>query len=358
MVEQSVAAIVLGGLHVWADGDFGRLCPRLLLPVGSAPLGIHILRWLRSGGVRAATICANEAAEAVQECLGDGKPENVDLYYCVDRIPRGPAGCSCDAAAGVPAEQYIVVEGSVVPRVDLHALLAAHQRAHAAATVVVDGAECRGEGPGWGATPAGIYVFSRRTLAQVPRTGYQDIKEMLIPQLYREHAPVITYPAGQPSPRVYGLASYLAVQGWMLERCALGDSVPDGYAQRDGLCIHGSAAVARTARLVGPVLVGPQTRVEAEAVIVGPTLVGANCVVGRRAVVARSVIWDRCVVASRARIDQSLLTTGAAIEGGRTVYGAICEAPATAGAPARWFSRGGTALERRKQGDAAVIPGP
>jgi mannose-1-phosphate guanylyltransferase len=345
VIEERVAAIILGGLHVWADGDFGRLCPRLLLPVGSAPLGVHILRWLRGGGVRAVTICANEAAEAVQECLGDGKPENVDLYYCVDRIPRGPAGCSCDAAASVPAEQYIVVEGSVVPRVDLRALLAAHERAHAAATVVVDGAERRGEGAGWGAAPAGIYVFSRRTLAQVPRTGYQDIKEMLIPQLYREHAPVVTYAAGQPSARVYDLASYLAVQGWILARCALGESVPDGYVQRDGLCIHGSAAVARTARLVGPVLVGPKTRVGAEAVIVGPTLVGADCAVGRRAVVARSVIWDQCVVASGAQIDQSLLTTGAAIEGNQTVCGAICEAPTPAGAAVRWFSRGGTALD-------------
>ena len=66
--------------------------------------------------------------------------------------------------------------------------------------------------------PSGMYVFNREALDVVPGRGFYDIKEHLIPQLYRSGERVIAYPSEGASPRVLDASSYLAVNEWMVEQ--------------------------------------------------------------------------------------------------------------------------------------------
>ena len=75
----------------------------------------------------------------------------------------------------------VVVEGTVLPELSLRDLFDEHRAAKAAMTVAAS-AEPSGDG---GLRPAGIYVIERRALEHVPETGFQDVKETLIPRLYR-----------------------------------------------------------------------------------------------------------------------------------------------------------------------------
>jgi NDP-sugar pyrophosphorylase family protein len=72
---------------------------------------------------------------------------------------------------------------------------------------------------------------------------------------------------------------------------------------------HPTARVHRSARLIGPVLLGPHACVNERAVIVGPAAVGAGSVIGAGALVARSLIWDGCTVGELAIVDGALLTS-------------------------------------------------
>ena len=94
-MSPDTAAIILGGRHVWNEDAFAALGPRLLLPVANAPLVHYTLAWLRDGGVSRATLCTNRAVSLLHAFLGAGQEHACELYYCVDRLPRGPAG-SCD----------------------------------------------------------------------------------------------------------------------------------------------------------------------------------------------------------------------------------------------------------------------
>lgn len=309
-------AIILAGSHVWQEDSLEAVCPRALLPIANSPLIHYTLAWLRAAGVRAATLCSNDAAVPLQDCLLDGAATGVELYYYADHIPRGPAGCARDAALASDAGLLVVVEGAVLPELDLKALIVAHQRSQAAATVVVSGAD--GErGPAQSClSPVGLYVFARSALEHVPRSGFQDIKETLIPRLHEAGALVVGHPVARPFPRVRGRESYLAAHAWALERIYARRLTRDGYQWRRDAYVHHTARLAERARLVPPLMIGPGVHIEDDAVLVGPSVLGRRCVVGRGAIIERSVLWEGCVVGARVVVDQAVLATGVSISSG------------------------------------------
>lgn len=317
-------AIILAGAHVWKSDSLEYAYPRLLWPVANTPLVEHILVWLAETRVRTVMICANNATRALRLHLREPASHGLDIRYYEDRLPRGPAGCASDAAAIVPADHYVVLDGSVVPALDLGALLDFHEQADAAVTIVVDGAPLGPDDLQRESTPTDIYVFAAHALRQVPATGYRDIKEMLIPQLHDSGARIMTYLAERHCPRINGLESYFVVQDWMLDRIRRGDVAAAEYVRSNGTYLHAAARVAGTARFLGPVMVGPQTRIGDGAMIVGPTVIGSRCTIGRGSVIGRCVLWDDCQVGTRARLEQCLVTSGSSIEPGAVDVGSVC----------------------------------
>jgi len=197
--------------------------------------------------------------------------------------------------------------------VDLGALLKSHRASGAVATVVVDCEPGRNGNPAL-QVPTGIYVFERRALDMVSPHGFYDIKENLIPQLYRQRETVVTHRASGTIPRVLGAPTYLAVNEWMVEQLATEGRPPAGYVRSGGSLIHADASIAKDAVLVGPVLIGPDVRVMSGAVIVGPTSIGREVTIEPRGVVFRSAVWRRSLVGEQATADRSILADDSSIE--------------------------------------------
>ncbi len=339
--DAALRGIVLAGVHAWGDCVLEQTICRPMLPVADRPLLTHALDWMCSGGIAAATICGNSDTSRIRARLGDGRDWGIALDYSEDVMPRGPAGCVRDAAMETDAQEVVVVDGTIVPRVDLEGLLAAHHRAHAAVTIVVGRASECGDTD---LEPVGIYVLDRSVVEQIPPTGYQDIKESLIPMLYRRGIPVAMHVVpGILAPRVTDAASYLSVNMWTVERMLREGRAPEGAVQIGEALIHPSAQVHSSARFVGPVLVGANCRIGADALVVGPTSFGNGVVVEAGAVVTRSVLWNHATVEAGAIIDQCVLTEHARVERGLVVRETV-SVPARRAAPkvlerlAAWLS--------------------
>src|SRR5262249_55554303 len=144
-------------------------------------------------------------------------PAGVTVSYHQDPMPRGAAGAVRDAAVASNADTFVVTDGTAIPDVYLEHLLAAHDTTGAAVTVVVHMEDAGGKNQCL-QVPNGIYVINRRALDGVPATGFYDLKENLIPALYRAGQRVVAYSAPSASPRVLDAPSYLAVNEWMVER--------------------------------------------------------------------------------------------------------------------------------------------
>ncbi|GJG89218.1 mannose-1-phosphate guanylyltransferase [Gemmatimonadetes bacterium T265] len=320
---RSVQGIVLAGSYYWGEGAFERLLRGPLLPVAQRPIITFPLAWLRAGAVESATVCANSSTPMVEGALGDGAALGMTLSYYADAQPRGPAGCARDAAALNPAETYVIVEGAMVPSLDLGELLAAHWRAGAAATTVVEVDRRRAAvGTPRRGAPGGIYVFERHVLEGVPAAGFQDIKQGLLERLYAAGARVHVHEMRGLSPRILDYASYAAVSGWLIATAARRPDFRDYVPVGDGLR-HPTATVDPSARLIGPVIVGPGASVGPDAVLVGPTSIGAHSAVEAGAVVSRSSVWDQCCVGVGAVVDASLLAHAVVIAPGERLMSAV-----------------------------------
>ena len=228
------------------------------------------------------------------------------ITYYEDLTPRGAAGCVRDAADQRDAQTLVVVDGTAIPAVDLDQLLAAHVLSGAAMSVVGHrdpGTNTQGYRP---LTPAGIYVLDRRVLDFIPAKGFQDIKETLIPRLHKAGERVLSYAGRGACPRILNPETYLAVNHWMIEEIANRSACVSDGRGRHGV-IHPDAKVDPEATIVGPVLVGPGAVIEGDATLVGPSIVGAHSRVGRGALVSRSVVWSRCDIGQGAVVDRCLL---------------------------------------------------
>ncbi len=323
-IREGVSGIILAGVHRWGECGLESLLPRPLLPVAESPLICYGLRWLRDAGIMRSTICANSESTLVRRCLGDGSRIGLRVHYYEDTMPRGPAGCVHDATLFDAADVFVVVEGCVIPELDLGRLLETHAQSGAALTVVVQPGE-RGEEAG-GLRPAGVYVFSRAALSQVSRTGYQDIKELLIPRLHKQGLRVAMYVSERACLQVTDAATYVSANEALIASVAAGGQMPGEYRRRGAARVHAAASVAADARLVGPVLIGPESRVEAGATVVGPTAIGLGCRIGAEAVVCRSILWDHAAVGERATLDRCIVATWAGVGPGEQLNHQLCTA--------------------------------
>lgn len=327
----AVRGLVLAGVHQWVNSSIDGWCPRPLLPVADSPVICYSLRWLRDAGVRDITICANSDSRPVRHLLADGQAWGLDLRYFEDLTPRGPAGCVLDSGRAWPAREVVVVEGCVVPSFDLQPVLDAHRARGALLTVVVaKDQSADGVSGGW-SSPTGVYVFSQRALAAIPSTGYQDIKEALIPRLHSARGLVAVFEVTAHCPGVRDFESYVEANDEMLARLAAGSLQLDEYGERGSAHVHSTAEVAEDVRLAGPVLIGPGTHVARGAVLIGPTVLGESCRIGPRAMVCRSVVWDHCDVGSGALVDRCVVVSGVRVPPSSRHQAMLVDEEATSG---------------------------
>jgi len=299
------AAIVLAGSHTWRRTPFDRLLPRPLLPVAQFPLLSYPLRWLGAAGAARATICTNGLTPQLRPYLEPLRDVLPALEFFDDETPRGAAGSARDAALATDAEVFVVADATTIPAVDLQRVLAEHERSRAVLTIIVQPRESGSDS----LIPTGLYVFSRRAFDFVPATGYQDIKESLIPRLYAAGELVLTSESDEPCPQVLDAKTYLAVNHRLIAR-----------TERT---IHPSARIHPSALLVGPVMVGAGAEIGERAVIVGPASIGAGTTIEAGAVISRSVIWAECSVGAQARVHCSVVSAAIRVAARTRLVGAI-----------------------------------
>lgn len=313
------SGIILAGVHQWRASAFERWVPRTLVPIANRPLVAYPLSWLRDGGADGVRICANSDTQTLRSCLGNGDDHGVNIEYYEDHMPRGPAGCVADATREISGDHFLVVEGCVIPHsVNIDQLMQTHVETDAALTVTVTGGADANR-----LAPAGVYVFSRAALDHVGDSGYEDIKEMLIPRLHARGQTVQRYVLDETPLRVTGANSCFLASRLILKQLFESNGVPAGYSLRGGAIVHESAELSASARIEGPCLIGPGTRIESRATIVGPTTIGSNCIVESDAIVCRSILWDDVSIAAAAFIDRCILTHHSFVTSGQWSTGRI-----------------------------------
>lgn len=322
-----------------------ELVPKPAVPVGGLPLVRLAFGRLRSAGVRRVVVNAHHLAGTMEEVAEEGaRAVGVALSISREPVIAGTGGALREARARLAGAGAIVLwNGDVLFDVDLPAILAAHRKSGALATMVLapmppgasyatvdvdHGMAVRriaGLGPGGDALVplhfTGIHVLSPGLLDHVPSHPFAcDVNRRVYAPLLatgRIRAVVASgYWNDLGTPERYLQANLDVLSG----EAPVATPGADPFAGLDGMAsrvfVAGDAKVDPAARLVGPALVGPATVIERDAVVGPGVVLGEGVRVGRGATVERVVAWPRTAIRPGERLSRVVAAGGIRVPAG------------------------------------------
>ena len=301
---QIVKAIILVGSR-----DFGR-CPlasRLhtaLWPVAGKPVLERLLSHLADQGIKQAVICGRCASSLLDKRnLAD---DRLALSFFDEKLPVGTAGCIREAAGDGTEELLMVFPAGIVcpPKIDV--LIKAHRDGQSDLTVMLN--PCCRNNTDMGEA-SGIYVCNPGILEHIPKAGYFDIKEGLIPKMLHAgrtvHAAKLPYHAGNFRNR----QEYLCAVSSYFENVPTinTDLKPLNNTDSENVWLAVNAKVDPKARIHGPVVILDGATVSSGAVVLGPAIFGKNAAINKDSAVINSVLWDDAKVGSNCQIQRCVV---------------------------------------------------
>ena len=317
--RMAIKAVILAGRRDFRCCPLATDLPTALWPVAGKPALERLLDSLAEQEIAEVVVCSNGQnsmpAESVRvpllSCQGK-KAGPMKVEFRDEVLPVGTAGAFRDAARGDKESVFFIFPAAIVCPPKIEVLLSAHRRGESDLTVMFN--------PGCGSDQAlgdacGIYVCSGSVLEHIPKAGYFDIKEGLIPEMLRAgktiHAAVLPNRAGNFRDR----REYLDAIGSYLQSCVVPDMDLQTCEREDSqnVWIAANAEVHPTARVCEPVIIMDGVGISEGAVILGPTVLGSDVSVGKDAVVAGSVIWDGARLGPNCRVQRCLIGRGAVV---------------------------------------------
>ncbi|MGH7357953.1 MAG: sugar phosphate nucleotidyltransferase, partial [Candidatus Rokuibacteriota bacterium] len=287
--------------------------PKSLLPIANRPFLERQLEWLRGHGVDEVVLSLGYLPDAFRAHFPNNRFGDLPLRYAIEPEPLGTAGGIRFAAEGVD-ERVIVCNGDVLTGLDLGAMVRLHERRGAAATIhlaqVADPSafgvvptKQDGEVIAFVEKPpadrapsdwinAGTYLLEPDVLAAIPTGVEVSIERETFPrmlehpgQLYALRSDAYWIDIGTPD-------KYLEAHVDLLAGRLGAPPAPGARETEPGIWVQGDVAVDPTARLVPPVLLGPDCEIGAAA-RVSASVLGAGSVVEAGAEVTRAVLLPK-----------------------------------------------------------------
>jgi len=297
--------------------------PKPIVPLVDQPFLSYMLEWLRRHGVDDVVLSCGFLADGVKAVLGDGGRYGVALRYVEEPEPLGTGG-ALKYAEEFLADRFFMLNGDVLTDIDLTAQLAQHERTGARATLALVHAA---DPSAYGLVPlnedrsvreflekpgpdevldsnlinAGAYILEREVLAEMAPAGTNiSIERDVFPALVGHG--------------LYGCPS---------NRYWLDIGTPSRYLQATFDILEGNVETGIGARLhaAGMRLLDD---VQAEGRVVGPAVIGTDCVVGAGAIVGgRVVLGNEVRIDDGTRVESSVLLDGVSVGAGCVISDAI-----------------------------------
>jgi mannose-1-phosphate guanylyltransferase/phosphomannomutase len=303
---------------VMAGGEGSRLRPltsrrpKPLAPIVNKPVMEHILDLLRAHGVRDVVATLHYLADEIESYFGDGASFGVAMTYIVEDTPLGTAGAVKLAEYLLRDEPFLVISGDALTDLDLSALAAAHASSGASATialqrvpnplefgVVITDERQRItrflEKPSWGeifsdTINTGIYMLDPSVFDYMERGKNYDFSRDLFPRMLHENKLVQGYISGDywtdiGNLQQYQQANFDALNGRVRV------TIP-GVERSPGVWLGEDCRIDPEAELIAPVVLGRNVIVEAGATVGPESVLGNAAIVARHASLQRTVAWS------------------------------------------------------------------
>lgn len=317
--------------------------PKPMIPVINKPIMEFLIDLLRQHGFDEIIVSTSYLAADIENYFRDGSRFGVQIAYCFEGYHKDGSIVAegLGAAGGLKRIQdqfgffddtFAVVSGDAIVDVDFTRALAFHREKRAVATMLLkelpredvwrygvvqtepDGRIVRfQEKPPANAAistsvNSGIYLFDPSVLELIPSGRAFDIALEFFPLLTERRLPFygLTLPftwidIGRTED--YWRATQTILRGEVNFIQIARSQIAPGVWAGINLAVDLSQVDIR-----GPVSIGSSTKVENGATIIGPTVIGRNCVIERGARINACVVGDYTRVSGLADVSEKIIT--------------------------------------------------
>lgn len=310
--------------------------PKPILSLVNIPFIEHAFRMLKRHNVKEVILATGYLPEIFESKFGKGENLGINITYVPEDKPLG----TCGAVKNVEEyldDTFIVINGDVLTGLDLTSLINAHRDKKAVVTISLSWVEnptayglvtfdeqgwVKGflEKPSWDQATthwinAGAYVLEPEVLDQVPKGRSYSFERGLFLALLEERKPVLSFKSNAywvdiGNPDKYLAAHYNILYG----------KVPfkfSGKEVRPGVWVEEGAKIDKDAVLFGPTVIGKNCQIEAGATVSSLCSIGDNCKILADSLVEEGVVLDGCEVGELSIVKESIL--GQEVKLGRRV---------------------------------------
>jgi len=300
----NIKVVILAGSY-----DFGRCPLATRLPtdfwlVAGKPVLERLLHSLANQGIEQVTICFKGERSSLPQWIKEHN--HLKIKFFDEQLPLGTTGCIRDAAGDEKDALLLVLSASIVSPPKIDTLISAHRDPQSDLTIIFNPGGSHDQSMG---EVADIFVCSPHILQHIPKDGYFDIKEGLIPEMVRVGKSVHTVTLPKPAGNFRDRQSYLrAIANYLengpgvdtgLNLCKRADSQTAWMA--DNVSIHPSV------RICGPVAIMDGAQISKDVVIVGPAIIERGVTIGQGSVVVNSALWDEATIGPNCQIQRCLI---------------------------------------------------
>ncbi|MEK6717272.1 MAG: sugar phosphate nucleotidyltransferase, partial [candidate division NC10 bacterium] len=309
--------------------------PKPMIPMANKPMMEHIVDLLREHGITDLVTLLHFQPELIEGHFGDGAEFGVRMTYVAATEDYGTAGAVKNAEDHLRGT-FLVISGDLLTDFDLRAALQFHRERGADLTILLtrvenplqygvvitepDGRISRFlEKPTWSevfsdTVNTGIYLLEPSVLDLMPPRREFDFSRDLFPLMMREGRKLFGYVAAGYWRDVGDLLEYrLAHQDILAGTVKV--KIPGRRVEGldKEIWLGTGTRVDFTAGLRGAVLIGKNTRVEANARITN-SVIGDNCIVEEGAVVSDSILWNNVYIGRGAILKENVVGRGSEIK--------------------------------------------
>ncbi len=302
--KQHIKAVILAGGRDFGRCPIAKCLPMALWPIAGKSVLEHLLVRLADQGLKKVVICSNGDSSLLKESLH--LSNSLDVRFLDEQLPLGTAGCVRDAAGSETDELLIVFPSGIVypPKIDM--LIKTHRTGRSDLTVIFNPSSNRNPSRG---ESTGIYVCEPAVLKHIPKGGYFDIKEGLIPELLRKGKTVHMATTEKQVGNFRNWQGYLdAIINYLDSAPQLnGDLKLCKQTDSQVLWKAANTIIDPGAKIYGPVVIMDSASVSKGSVIFGPAILGRNVSIGRDSIVVNSVLWDGAQVGPNCEIQRCVV---------------------------------------------------
>lgn len=188
--------------------------PKPMLKINNKSMIEYHIEWAKQYGIKEIIICSGYLSKVIENYFGDGSKFGVNIKYSVEKEPLGTAGPLRLAKELIGDDDFIMLHGDILCKVNAKKLIDFHKNKNAVCTVVIHPSshpqdsdlieinedtkvvkfwnKPHTEAPPTDLGNSGLHVFSSKVFDYIPEGKY-SMEKALLPDLVNKKEMIFGY---------------------------------------------------------------------------------------------------------------------------------------------------------------------